>query len=345
MKLTCIVFFSVVSLVVTAQSDTLTIIGVGDMMMGNNYRELDLPPNDGANLMAEVDSILNSADVTFGNLEGTLMDGNASAKSCKDTTVCYVFRTPTRYTKNLVKAGFDVMSIANNHAGDFGDIGRNSTMRALDSAGILYAGQLPKPTVSFEKNGVKYGLVAFSPNNNCVSVNDTAQAVALVRALDSVCDVVIVSFHGGAEGASYQHVPKKHELFYGEDRGNVYEFAHTVIDAGADVVFGHGPHVSRAVEVYKNRFIAYSLGNFCTYGGMNVKGVNGLAPIAKVYTTRTGEMIKTELIPTYQISHTYVHLDTTDKQVIKVIQQLTKTDFPNADWEISEDGIVTKKSN
>jgi hypothetical protein len=77
------------------------------------------------------------------------------------------------------------------------------------------------------------------------------------------------------------------KCFYGEDRGDVYEFAHSLIDAGADIIFGHGPHVTRAVEVYK-KFIAYSLGNFCTYGGINVSGINGWSPILKSIHKQSG---------------------------------------------------------
>ena len=58
----------------------------------------------------------------------------------------------------------------------------------------------------------------------------------------------------------YQHVTREREYFYGENRGNVYEFSHAMIDAGADMIFGHGPHVARAIEVYKNRFYCLQLG-------------------------------------------------------------------------------------
>ncbi len=108
-----------------------------------------------------------------------------------------------------------------------------------------------------------------------------AEAEEIVRHLADTCDIVIVSFHGGAEGANYQHVTKDYEMYYTENRGNVYSFAHRMIDAGADVIFGHGPHITRAVEVYNERFIAYSLGNFCTYGRFNLSGPNGIAPVIK----------------------------------------------------------------
>ncbi|MFZ6014319.1 MAG: CapA family protein, partial [Bacteroidota bacterium] len=267
------------------KKDTVTIIGVGDIMMGTNYPEDKLPTMDGAYLMKEVEPILKDADVTFGNLEGTLLDSGGTPKTCKDPKVCYAFRTPVRYAKNLVSSGFDMMSLANNHAGDMGEAGRKSSMKTLEEAGILHAGQVTHKTTFFWKDSVLYGLAAFAPNSNCVSLNDLPGAINIVKSLSDTCDVVIVSFHGGAEGAQYQNVPRKNELFHGENRGDVYKFSHAMIDAGADIIFGHGPHVTRGVEVYKNRFIAYSLGNFCTYRGISVNGINGLAPIIKVFTS------------------------------------------------------------
>ncbi|HKZ37349.1 MAG TPA: CapA family protein [Chryseolinea sp.] len=320
--------------------DTLSIIGVGDIMMGTNYPEDKLPPRDGNFLLREVESVLQDADVTFGNLEGTLLDDGGIPKKCNDPKVCYAFRTPVRYVKNLVNAGFDIMSLANNHAWDMGDPGRKSSIATLDSAKILHAGQITHPTVIFEKDSIRYGLAAFSPNSNCVDINDLEGAVAIVKKLASICDIVIVSFHGGAEGAKFQNVPRINEIFYGENRGDVYKFSHTLIDAGADIIFGHGPHVTRAIEVYKDRFIAYSLGNFCTYRGISVNGVNGLAPIIKVYTDKTGKFFQGKIIPTYQTYETGVRIDP-QNQVIKKIQELTKKDFPESQIGIDENGLIT----
>jgi poly-gamma-glutamate capsule biosynthesis protein CapA/YwtB (metallophosphatase superfamily) len=320
--------------------DTVSIIGVGDIMMGTSHPKPALPPNDGEYLMKEVANILRSADVTMGNLEGVLLDEGGTAKTCRNPEVCYVFKSPTRYVKNLVDAGFDIMSLANNHAGDFGMVGRKSSMKTLEDAGIYHAGQLEQKFVTFEKEGVKYGFVAFAPNSNCVPLNDIPGAKAIVAHLDSISDIVIVSFHGGAEGPQHQHVTRETEMFYGENRGNVYAFAHAVIDAGADVVFGHGPHVTRAIEVYKNRFIAYSLGNFCTYSGINVSGINGQAPIIKVYTTRKGVFIKGEITSTYQRYRDRVLIDP-EKRVLRTLQQLTKKDFPEVPVRIDDKGIIT----
>lgn len=327
-----------------ALPDTVTIIGVGDIMMGTNYPENKLPPDNGRFLMRSVEPILRNADVTFGNLEGVLLDSGGMPKKCKDPKVCYAFRSPVRYVENLVNAGFDLMSLANNHAGDMGDEGRKSSMRTLDSAGILHAGQITHKTTVFVKDSIRYGLVAFSPNSNCVNLNDLEGARRLVMELDSISDIVIVSFHGGAEGAQYQNVPRTQEMFYGENRGDVYKFSHMLIDAGADVVFGHGPHVTRAIEVYNNRFIAYSLGNFCTYRGISINGVNGLAPIIKLYTTRNGEFLKGEITPTFQTYEAGVQIDP-EKRVIRKMQELSKKDFPESPVQIDDNGLITYLAN
>lgn len=323
-----------------ARRDTLTFIGVGDIMMGTNYpNENRLPPNNAKSLMANVKHVLQDADITMGNLEGVLLDEGGTPKGCRNPDVCFVFRSPTSFAENLAEVGFDIMSLANNHAGDFGDAGRKSSMMTLDSLGIRYAGLIAKPYILFEKENVKYGFAAFAPNSGCASINDIPAARATIAHLDSLADVVIVSFHGGAEGSKYEHVPRKHELFVGEDRGDVYKFAHSLIDAGADIVFGHGPHVTRAIEVYNNRFIAYSLGNFCTYGGFNLSGVNGWAPIVKVFTNAEGEFYKAKITPIYQTPMSPVNIDLQGR-VIKRMRELTLEDFPETPITIDDEGWV-----
>lgn len=320
--------------------DTVSIIGVGDIMMGTNFPELRyLPGNDGRDLWSDVSDTLSQADVTFGNLEGVILDEGGDQKECKNPKVCYLFRTPESYLTNLTNAGFDVMSLANNHAGDFGNPGRTNTIESLDSIGIEYAGLLEAPYVTFKRNKMRYGMAAFAPNKGTVSIHNIERAKSIVAHLDSICDVVIVSFHGGAEGSKYEHVPRETETFYGENRGNVYEFSHTLIDAGADVVFGHGPHVTRAIDLYKERFIIYSLGNFCTYGRFNLRGVNGIAPIIKVYTNHQGKFLKGEVIPIRQFGAGGPKIDA-NNAVIKKLQELTKKDFPEINLMIDDSGFI-----
>lgn len=320
--------------------DTVSIIGVGDIMMGTNFpEEKYLPGNNGKSLWSNVKDTLKKADVTFGNLEGVILDTGGEQKKCRNPKLCYLFRTPKSYLTNLVDAGFDVMSLANNHAGDFGDSGRTSTMNALDSMGINYAGLLESPFTIFKRNGMKYGFVAFAPNIGTISIHDMHNARKLVTHLDSISDIVIVSFHGGAEGRKHERVTRKSETFYGENRGNVYQFAHEMIDMGADVIFGHGPHVTRAIDLYKNRFIIYSLGNFCTYGRFNLRGVNGIAPIVKVYTDSTGKFLKGEIIPIKQTGAGVPNIDGS-RAVITKIQTLTKKDFPEINLKIDDSGFI-----
>lgn len=325
---------------------TLTIVGVGDMMLGTNYpSKAYLPPNDGKDLLTDVIDLLQNADVTFGNLEGTLFDEGGTPKTCKDPSICYVFRTPAKYAERYVEAGFDMLSIANNHSGDFGPVGRKKTKETLTEAGIGFAGlALTDETFIFEKDSVRYGLCAFAPNSGTCDIRNLPKARQIVEKLAAQCDIVIVSFHGGAEGASKQHVPKTTEEFFGENRGDVYAFAHTVVDAGADIVFGHGPHVTRAVELYNDRFIAYSMGNFCTYGRFSLSGPAGYAPILILQINENGEFLGGEIIPIYQ-QKTHGPQKDPQRRAIKTIQELTKADFPDTPLNISGTGRITKKEN
>lgn len=319
--------------------DTVSIIGVGDVMLGTAYPlPKYLPPNDDcAPLLEEVKPILQNADITFGNLEGCFLNFGPTTKNCKDTLKCYAFRMPDRYASCLKEAGFTVMSLANNHSGDFGIEGRKNTMRLLDSLGIEYGGLEIKPTAEFEIDGVKYGFIAFAPIRATLDMLNLEMASQKVRELKENNDIVIVSFHGGAEGREHEHVTRETEEFYGEDRGNVYEFAHLMIDAGADVVFGQGPHVARALEVYKDRLIAYSLGNFCTYARFNLSGPNGLAPIIKVYTNAHGQFLKGEIFSAQQLGEGGATLDP-NKRAFKKIKYLTEKDFPESNLKFKESG-------
>ncbi|MCE1166442.1 MAG: CapA family protein, partial [Bacteroidetes bacterium] len=235
----------------TEEESLFSIIAVGDIMMGTTYPSKDLPPNDGETLFDDISDVLQSADFTMGNLEGPFLNSGGTPKQCRDSAArCYSFRVPERYCAYLKKAGFNYMNLANNHAGDMGEAGRTATYNALDENGILYAGTTDYPYVVAKVKGLKVGIAGFAPNRGTVNINDLEYAGELIKEIKSKCDIVIVMFHGGAEGAGAQHVPRKEEVFLGENRGDVYEFAHTVIDAGADVVFGSGPHVTRAVEIY-----------------------------------------------------------------------------------------------
>lgn len=311
----------------TNADKVISVAAVGDVMIGSSFPSTGyLPDDDAQGSFREVKPYL-KGDIVFGNLEGTLLDDGPSAKCPTVSTSCYAFRMPERYANIIKDAGFNLMSVANNHIGDFGDLGRQRTLQTLAKVGIEHAGLQQKPTAIFEKNGVRYGFVAFAPNLGTVPLNDLAGAASLVRDLKQKVDIVIVSFHGGAEGATHTHVPKTSEIFLGENRGDVYKFAHTVVDAGADLVIGQGPHVTRAVELYNHKFIAYSLGNFNTYGAFNLKGPNGYAPLMTIKLRGNGDFIGADVTSVKQTKEARLQLDPSN-QAFTALKDLTQSDFP-----------------
>jgi len=327
----------------TIDSQKIVIMGVGDIMLGSNYPSVHLlPPKDGVELLKEATPLLQTADIAFGNLEGVLMTGKGVPKHCQDEKHCYVFKSPDHYVHHLSAAGIDVLSIANNHTGDFGQKGREHTVEVLKKEGLFFAGHIEYPYSLFERKGVRYGFCAFAPNQGTMSVNDTDRAIELISRLKDSCDILIVSMHIGAEGTKYNHVTRKQEIFLGENRGDPYHFARLVIDAGADIVFGHGPHVVRAVDLYKGRFIAYSLGNFATYGTINVSGINGYAPLVAVETNRDGRFLRGKIHSFIQYKGSGPKADGLN-HAAKEIRRLSSQDIPESLLEIDSVGMIKIK--
>lgn len=322
--------------------DSLCIAAMGDIMLGTSYpNNATLPPDSAINSFNAVMPDLKGANVIFGNLEGSLLDsGDPAHYKLHQKSKAFLFRMPTKYAAVLKDAGFNLLSLANNHISDFDIKGRNSTTQTLDSIGINYAGLLIKPSTVFEVNGIKYGFCSFAPNANTVPILDLKGAASIISELKQRCDVVIVSFHGGGEGVNYEHVPRKMESFINEKRGDVYAFAHNAIDAGADLIFGNGPHVNRAMEMYKNRLIAYSLGNFCTYRCVSVAGVCGLAPMLKIYVNKKGEFLSGKILSFRQAHDKGLEKDTLNRAATR-IRELTETDFPEGILNISDEGQIT----
>jgi len=320
------------------QGETLRLALGGDTMMGSPLSRAGLPRDGGAALFDAYRDLMSSADITFLNLEGVLLDSGRSSKCGESSKACYAFRTPVSYVQHLVDAGVDVVSIANNHANDFGESGRRTTRETLTGAGVEWAGVIGHKAV-IEHDGTRVGFLGFSTSPGQNNLRRTDAAKILVSELASEVDLVVVSFHGGAEGSKAEHVPGATETFYGEDRGDVRAFAHAVVDAGADLVVGHGPHVLRGIELYRERLVLYSLGNFVTYGGFSLRGPLGITVLALVDLHPDGRFAGGRLVPGRQVPPGAPRLDPDAEAVIRV-RALSEEDFGSSAATISGDGTI-----
>lgn len=324
------------------------IIGVGDMMLGSDYPLEYLDPRvtengDPADVIGqEMVSLFKSADVTFGNFEGTMHSSTEGAKACANPAVCFVFRSPPHHANYIRRAGFTMLSNANNHSRDFGEANRTATFQYLMYAGLEVSGADTPNTrfgVQSLKDGTKAVLVAFGHNPGLMKVQELSRVRSLVQEAGTKGDIVIVSCHIGAEGRIHNRITRATEMFLGEDRGNPFAFARAAVDAGADAVFCHGPHIPRAVEVYKGRFIAYSLGNFWTYGSFNLRDENGLAPIADIRVAKDGKLLSARIVSARQDKPGGPYLDNSHAAA-KQIGMLTARDFAETGVSVSATGEI-----
>ena len=316
---------------------TIRIRAVGDIMMYTDYPDpvKYKPPDDGRYLLADVTGWLSDADLTFGNLEGPLCDGGKTSK-CKPGSNCYAFRTPTRYGAYLKDAGFNLISTANNHSGDFGSYCLSETERVLNELDIAWAGR-PGTIASVNAAGFRVGMIAFHTSADGNDLNDLHTAKELVRVVAHGHDIVVVSFHGGAEGERAIHVPDGPETFYGEQRGDLRRFSRAVIDAGADLVIGHGPHVLRGMEIIDDRLVAYSLGNFATYARFNMDGPRSISTVLEVELDHEGRLLNGTILPV-ELEGEGIPKRDPQGTAIDLLRSLSHEDFPKSAPVIARDG-------
>jgi hypothetical protein len=321
--------------------DTFTIAMNGDTMFGTDYPTVRLAADDGRQLFKHTEKLTQEADLALGNLEGVF--GTTNLTTNKSGPNNYTFRFPARYAPRLKEAGYDFMCMANNHSNDFKDEGVNQTRQALKEQGIAYAGIVSDPEyVVLERNGVKFGICAFGHNRNTILHTDMRNVERVLTALRPKCDILIVTFHGGAEGRSYKHLPEGEEFMFNASRGSLRKLAHYCVDNGADIVFGHGPHVVRCMELYKDRLIAYSLGNFCTPYGMNIADITGYAPVLVERIDSKGRFIDAKIHSFRQQPGIGPQPDS-QCLVAKEIRELTESDIKDNQLDIADDGTVTRK--
>lgn len=243
-----------------AQPATITIAAVGDMIFDRKVKEL-IKKEGGQAPLAVVADRLSKADVAIGNLESTIADSGEKNET-KDVT----FRGHPAGIEGLKLAGFDALSLANNHMLDYGPEPLEDTVAALDEAGIGHAGAGENKNAAWKPatidvDGTKVAYLAFThvlpagflASDSRAGVASGKMDLSLideaVREAKNTHDYVIVSFHWGVEYEDFAN-------------GDQVMKARRVIDAGADMVLAHHPHVIQGVEFYNDKLIAYSLGDF-----------------------------------------------------------------------------------
>ncbi|NEP38551.1 MAG: CapA family protein [Okeania sp. SIO2G4] len=317
----------------------ITIKAVGDIIPGTNYPKNKLHPKK-QELFASVKPLLQDADIVFGNFESTLTSYPRSGKKMGSGRV-FAFRTPPNYRYLLKDAGFDVLSVANNHSFDFLKQGFEDTIANIQNAGMQAVGKKGE-IVYREVKGINIAFIAFSNYSYHNSMLDLESAKKLVREADENADIIVISVHAGAEGIRALRIKNKTEYFFGENRGNKILFSHTLIDEGADLILAHGPHVPRAMEVYQGKLIAYSLGNFMGYRTLSSKAQLGYSLVLEVDINPRGDFVSGKILPVHLNSKGIPYPDKYGRS-IKLIQQLTKKDFPKTILEIDGEGKLKVK--
>lgn len=339
---------------VQAAAEPVAIVGVGDVIMGSTPK---LPPDAGRTFFDDVRPALRG-DVVMGNLESPLTDRTRSTKCAATpgppTTPpnltpsapraspaegCFAFRVPPGYARWLAGAGFTVLNLANNHARDYGPAGLADTRAALARyrVGVTgFAGQITLVQV----RGVKVAVLGFSPYGWTNSVLDVTGAASLVRRAAEMADLVVVNMHVGAEGAGHTHVRPGSETFLGENRGDPIRFAHAVVDAGADLVVGHSPHVLRGMEFYRGRLIAYSMGNFAGYRTLSSAGPMGVGGILAVRLRPDGTWVGGTLTGTRLVDRGLPALDPR-RAALPLVRRLSVADLGPSAVTLSPTGALS----
>ena len=319
-------------------TEPITLSATGDIIMGSAPNKL--PAGDGEGFFDSVREDLKS-DLVMGNLEQPLTGDTGTSKCGSPPRAnCFAFRSPTKYAGHLKQAGFQLLNTANNHSKDYGVQGYRNTVEALESAGLEHTGAEDQITVVAVK-GIKVAVVGFSPYAGANDLNDLDAARAVVEQAAGQADLVVVQVHMGAEGSDKTHVKPGNELFFGENRGDPMKFSRAVIDAGADAVVGHGPHVLRGMEFYKGKLIAYSLGNFA--GGGKTLSSNGplkYGAILHVSLTRDGTFAGGKVVSTYLNAQGVPTRDDNERGR-EMVASLSAEDFGDEAARIADDGSIT----
>ncbi|THB63460.1 MAG: CapA family protein [Gammaproteobacteria bacterium] len=317
---------------------TVTIAAVGDMMVGN-WGE-NLLAKNGANYPFEkVAKYLQKADIATGNLEGPhCTTGKAMEKR-------FTFKIKPSYLSGYKWAGFDVLTVSNNHAMDYGAKCFLQSNAAVEKLGIKVCGggknlsDANKPAV-IERNGISVAVLGYSATYPKEAWANTKRAGTVYpersRVISAVSkaakkhDLVVVHFHWGGEG---RKDPKQYQK----------NLAHLAIDHGADLIIGHHPHILQGIESYKGRLIFYSLGNF-TFASYTKRSKT--SAIANVTLNKDGTLNKASVIP-LNIYNYQVHLQPIplpeDPSILSELRKISGMIGKGTPAKIGKDGSISLK--
>lgn len=261
---------------------SVRLVAAGDIMLAGNVGQAMEKKGRGYPF-AKIKSVLRKADIAFGNLECCIATCGAPLPDKQ-----FTFRAHPRGALALKEAGFDVLSLANNHAWDYGRMALAETVRHIQDTGVKPVGaganraEAHAMTV-LRRNGVRVGFLAYlGMLPPLIKESETEPSLAMasvevikkeVKAARNSVDVLVVSLHAGKEMVTKITARQK-------------EFAHAAIDAGADLVVGHHPHIVQKMEFYRGKPICYSLGNFVF--SVNGRGTGALLD-ATLYADRRVE--------------------------------------------------------
>ncbi|TDC64854.1 CapA family protein [Micromonospora sp. KC207] len=320
------------------KAESVSLSATGDIIMGNAPNRL--PPGGGKGFFDSVKEAL-AADLVMGNLEEPLTVDTGTGKCGANSTRCFQFRAPPEYAAHLRDGGFELLNQANNHGYDYGPKGYRNTQAALEKYDLAHTGA-PNQITVVEAEGVKIAVAGFSSYVWSNSLVDIDAAREVVKKATTMADVVVVQVHMGGEGSDKTRVRPGTEMFLGENRGDPIKFSHAMIDAGADLIVGHGPHVLRGMEFYRGRLIAYSLGNFAGGGNsLSNNGRLGWGGVLKVSLKPDGSFAGGSFTSTYMNSIGKPTMDPDDRG-LGLVRQLTRLDFPKSGARFDDEGRITE---
>ena len=350
---------------------------VGDLNLGTLSLRDGLPPDSGRGLLDRARPSL-AGDLVVGNFEGVVGDSGVTYKcgekpssvgfqAVRDSMAhpvtlprrrrktphrrrvegpgCYAFLTPAALVPRLADAGFTHLNLANNHSNDFGAPGRASTDSAFQALGIRLYGPLGSIAIDSVRHGdsvTVVGLIGFATYPFAYDLLDIEQSAAVIDSLRPLVDLLVVTFHGGTEGLGALHTGEAAESLGHEPRGDLRRWAHAVVDAGADAVVGHGPHVLRGIEFYRGIPIAYSLGNFLTYRGFNLRGPLGVTGVLQLGYGPDRRLDSARLIPMVQAPLRGPRSDPRST-ALKLVRALSDEDFGEDAARIATDGRISPR--